>query len=47
MFCEIRCLSFVSILKRKTMSKKLEPDMSSVSSNNESEVPAKNEQVFG
>ena len=37
MFCEIHYCSFVSMLKEKTISKKLDPDVSVVSINNESE----------
>ena len=36
-FCEIRYCGFVSMLKEKTISKKLDPDVSVVSINNESE----------
>ena len=41
-FCEIRCFRFNSMLKKnKTISKKLDPDVSIVSCNSESKVPAK------
>ena len=40
-FCEIRCFSFVSLLNKKAISKTLDPDMSIVSSNIKSEIPAK------
>ena len=41
LFCEIRCVSFVLMLKKKTMPKKINPDEYLVSSSNKSEVPAK------
>ena len=39
MFYKILCFSFVLLLKKKNDTKKLDPDASVVSSNNESEVP--------
>ena len=40
MFCEIPCFSFVSMLKTKTISKKLDPDVSIPSGNSKSYIPA-------
>ena len=40
MFFEICCTSFVSIMKKKNDIKKIDHDVSIVSSNNRSDVPA-------
>ena len=40
-FCFIKLVSFILMLKKTTISNKLDPDVSIVFSNNESKVPAR------